>query len=490
MYKKQHSKIFFGHRGGAIIMVLVFAGVFLVAVISLLQFVLQQSVSGRGKYAHEQALQVAEAGLDYYKWHLAHNPESEWSGTTEYLDPQSGTRLGEFTISATVNKQCGVIMNRDIEVTGVSDSDSRFARTINTRYMLPSVANYSYLIDESVWAGSSRTIVGPYYSSGGIRMDATHNSLVTSGLNTWSCDSSFGCSPTVIKDGVWGAGSNPELWQYPKTLTDFVNISPDYSDLKSKAQVGGRYFSSISGGAGDSGYHIIFKSDGTFDIYSVSTTDVSWGWVQGSTASQDYHTIVAESFIGNYTIPSTCSLIYIEDQVWLEGVVSGQVALVVADTVHNYNPDIVLHDDLVFATGAKVDGITVIGENNILISAKSPEDLTISGIFVAPSGKFGRNHYVESPGWYWDFGISDWTYMTGVGSSQDLGSLTINGTVVSKNRTGTAWSYWVYRWGTGWLGQNSGFANRVNSYERAQAFDPPPFAPSSSTVPYLVGWSE
>ena len=144
-------------------MVLVFAGVFLAAVGSLMQFVLQQSISGRAKVAHEEALQIAAAGLEYYKWHLAHNPESESSGARVYNDPQSASRVGEFTITATANKQCGDIMHRDVVVQGTSDHDARFPRIIGARYMLPSVANYSYLIDQSVWAGVSRTIVGPYY---------------------------------------------------------------------------------------------------------------------------------------------------------------------------------------------------------------------------------------------------------------------------------------------------------------------------------------
>jgi hypothetical protein len=482
------------NQGGAIIMVLVFAGVFVMAVGSLLQFVLQQSVSGRGKIAYEESMQIAEAGLEYYKWLLANNPSSQWQGTMEYKDPQSGLRIGEFNISTIVNQQCGEIMSRDITVVGIPDRDTNYNRTVSARYMLPSVANYSYLIDESVWAGSTRTIIGPYYSSGGIRMDATHNSLVTSGVSSWSCDPSFGCNPTETKDGVWGIGSDPTLWQYPKTLTDFNNINPNFADLKNKAVSSGRFFGSVSGGVGDSGYHIIFKSDGTFDMYRVDSASYNWGWGNGGVAHRDYHTIDSETFLGNYTIPSTCSLIYVEDQLWLEGVVSGKVALVVADTVNSgYNPDVVLHNNLTYNTAAGNDGITVISEGDIEISAKSPEDLTVSGIFVAPNGRFGRYHYVENAGNYWDFGTSSWIYAPGVGESQDLGTFTLNGTVVSSQRTGTAWGYGLYMqylWWYVYIEEDSGFTTRVNSYERVLAADPPPFTPASDTVPYLINWRE
>ncbi len=482
-------------KGGSIVMVLMFAGVFLVAVGAILQFVLQQSISGRGKVALEESLQIAEAGLEYYKWYLAHNPTSLWNGTVEYKDPQTSQRIGEFNISSITNTQCGDIMSRDVTVIGKSDKDSRFTRKLSARYMLPSVANYSYLIDEDVWAGSTRSIIGPYFSSGGIRMDATHNSLVASGVSTWSCDGSFGCNPTQTKAGVWGSGSQPNLWQYPKVLTDFTNIQPDFVDLKNKATTYGEFFPSVSNGAGNKGYHIIFKSNGTFDVFRVDSADYNWGWVSGGLAYKDYHSILSETFIGNYSLPSTCSLIYVEDQVWLEGVVSGKVALVVADTVHNFDPDIILHDNLTYANNSTIDGITAIAEDDVLVSAKSPEDLTVDGIFVASNGNFGRNHYVENPGTYWNFASGSWQYMPGVGASQDLNTLTINGTVVSAKRTGTSWTYGVYKQTTWWgsytyIVEDSGFANRINKYERVQAFDPPPFTPSSDTVPYYVNWQE
>ncbi len=487
---KEHKR---RNKGGAIVMVLVFAGVFVVAVGSLLQFVLQQSISGRGKVAREQSLQIAEAGLEYYKWHLAHNPDSEWSGTIEYKDPQSDTRVGQFTIDTTVNKQCGDIMNRDIEVTGQADIDTRFTRTISSRYMKPSVANYSYVIGADVWAGSTRNIIGPYHSEGGIRMDGTHNSLVTSSVSSWDCTGSFGCSPTETKPGVWGAGSNPELWRYPKSEVSFANIAPDFADLKSKAQSVNRYFPSVSNGAGNKGYHIIFKSNGTFDMWEVTSASYNWGWNLVTTAHKDYHTINnPETFLGNYTIPSTCSLIYIEDQVWLEGVVSGKVALVSADTVHSYNPDIVLHDNITYATGSGTDGLTAIAEGNVLVSAHSPENLTVNGIFLAINGKFGRWHYVENSGWYRTYSGGSYSYVSesGVGTAQLLGSFVVNGTAVSQERTGSHWNAWVYRDGDGWSKQESGFISRTNSYERVQAFDPPPFTPEASTVFYLLNWRE
>ncbi len=486
--------------GGAIVMVLVFAGVFVIAVGSLLQFVLQQSMSGRGKVAHEQSLQIAEAGLEYYKWYLAHNPSQDSEvRTVEYKDPVSGQRVGEFTINSVANKQCGDIMNRDIEVTGSADIDDRFTRTVGARYMLPSVANYSYIFNSGVWMGGGSNTIGPLHSNQGIRMDGTHNSLVSSAVSSWNCDSTFGCSPTQTKDGVWGSGSNPELWKYPDDTIDFTQMNVDFTAMKSNAQNNGRYFASVSNGDGDKGYRIVFKSNGTFDVYRVDDTDFNWGWINGWIVSRDYHTIVSETFLGNYTIPSTCSLIFVEDQVWLEGVVSGKVSLVVADLVNDYDPDIILHGSLTKVGGAEDDGITVISENDILFSAKSPEDMIINGVMSTPNGKFGRNHYVESSGQYYassNGGLTyGWISMDGVGSYQDLGDFSMSGTIVSSVRAVSSWTYQVAKVGGPPPGyfydmQTSGFTSGSNSYERALSLDPPPFAPSASTIPYYSNWQE
>ncbi|MCD5384424.1 MAG: hypothetical protein LRZ97_00740, partial [Candidatus Pacebacteria bacterium] len=59
--------------------------------------------------------------------------------------------------------------------------------------------------------------------------------------------------------------------------------------------------------------------------------------------------------------------------------------------------------------------------------------------------------------------------------------------------TGTAWGYGLYKkymWWYIYIEEDSGFDNRVNLYQRVHAFNPPPFAPSASAVPYLVNWSE
>ncbi len=102
-------------------------------------------------------------------------------------------------------------------------------------------------------------------------MDGTANAPVTSSLSSWSCTSSFGCSPTVTEPGVFGAGPNSNLWSYPTPQVDFASIAANFSTLKSTAQSSGLYLPRVSSGSagtsnGGRGYHLLFNSNGTVTV--------------------------------------------------------------------------------------------------------------------------------------------------------------------------------------------------------------------------------
>ncbi len=464
MYSRQATS------GYLLVLVLVFGAIFFMITSASIGYVVVQSKLAQSRYNKERALNIAEAGLDYYKWFLAHNPGNTTNGTNavgpyvhQYVDPE-GSAIGEFSLQIASSSSCGDVTAIDITSTGYTYENPNAKRIVYGRYARPTVAEYSYIINASVWAGSDRVIIGPYHSNGGIRMDGTNNSAVTSGQSTWSCTSSYGCSPTQNNaDGVLGNGPNSNLWSFPAPPINFTGITVDLSAMQNKAQnAGGKYF----GPSGKAGYHITFKSNGTFDIFRVNSKEnepngYAWGYY--------LNILKGQSLIGNYPIPTGCAVIYVEDQVWLDGVVNGKVTLAAADVdTTGVDPSIILNGNLTYANATS--GILAIAEYDVLVGLVVPDDMTLSGIFVAQNGHFGRNFYDNSMPNAWSQYIK-------------RNSLTLSGTIVSNGREGTKW---VNGSGT----YVSGFNSRTNVYDRNLVSSPPPLTPKVSDTYEFIEWRE
>lgn len=186
------------NTGYVVVTTLVFAGVFLLILYSLLGLVFTQYKSQKQAQVSAESLQIAEAGLDWYRWYLAHNP-GDTDGPNDSMpyektitDPERGD-IGTAELNVSGSEFCGQNQWIDITSTGWSKRRPETSRTVQARYTRPSVARYSFIINDNVWAGSDRDINGPYHANGGIRMDGTNNSKVTSAKSTWECGESFGC---------------------------------------------------------------------------------------------------------------------------------------------------------------------------------------------------------------------------------------------------------------------------------------------------------
>lgn len=458
------------NSGYLIVLILIFGAIFFVVISAFMGFVINQKVIQRTKQNEERALAIAEAGLNYYKWYLAHNPGDVTHGTTTaqpyviaYDDPEDGP-IGEYSLTVNGNTACGDVVSVDIESTGYTYASPDTVRVVRARYARPTVSEYSYIINSNVWAGADRTIIGPYHSNGGVRMDGTNNSTVSSGVETWSCSSSFGCSPTQSVDGVFGAGPNSDLWSFPSPPINFVGITLDLANMQTKATAVNRHF----GPSGDYGYLVDFKNNDTFDLYRVTGTQSYWGYSSESGWQTERNAITSTSYINNYSIPTDCSLIFIEDKVWLEGEVSAHVTIAAADVdTVGVDPSIILNDSITYS-GSDA-GLLAIAEDDVLIGVDVPDDMELYGIFVAQNGRFGRNHY-------------DSSLPTSLDPYRYRNSLTMHGTIVSNGRVGTKWSS-----GGVW---SSGFGTRYNSYDRDLVDNPPPLTPDTSDTYSFVEWRE
>ena len=108
MIEQTHpQRLVSNQKGGILITTLVFTLIFVFIAGGLLSLVSQQQKIGSQSEALALAVQIAEAGANYYRWHLAHALEDYADGTGQtgcnpcgpylhpYYDP-GGTLIGYF----------------------------------------------------------------------------------------------------------------------------------------------------------------------------------------------------------------------------------------------------------------------------------------------------------------------------------------------------------------------------------------------------------
>lgn len=453
--------------GYLMVMVLVFAGIFMTILTSFVVFIVTQSRLIEQRFHFEQSGHIAEAGLNYFKWYLAHYPNSTTTNIVGvYKDPE-GENVGEYSITVASTTYCGETSSLQVTSVGHTYANPQVRRTMSARYAKPTVAEYSFILNSNVWVGPDAQIVGPYHSNGGIRMDGTNNSVVTSGQSTWWCDSGYGCSPSRSRDGVFTTTANPNtsLFDFPSPPINFAGITVDLATIQDRARNGGgRYF----GPSGREGYHVIFLSDGRVEVRRVNSKEnepngLAWGYYM--------HILKGTTLVERFTIPQSCPVLYFEDDIWLEGAVRGKVTVVAADIDSaGVDRSIILNNNITYASATS--GLLAIAERDTVIPLVVPNNMTLSGIFISQLGAFSRNYYNTSniPS-AWDEYVQ-------------RNSLTINGTIVSNGRVGTKWITTP-----GGVFQ-SGFNNRYMSYDRNMMTAPPPYTPDTSDVYEYSDWRD
>jgi len=403
-------------RGSVMLLVLVFGGIFFILLASLASFVIGENRAQNALRARVEAFSIAEAGLTYYQWFLSHFPTDFTNGTGQpgpyvftYKNPDGAT-VGTYSLAIIGSSACGSTQIVDITSTGTPSSYPSVSSVITGRYTTPSVATYATIVDN---------------------------------------------------------GSTPGV--------TFSSLVSDFASLKTIAQSQGIFIERHEVPQSPHlGFHLIFNVNGTVTINKVLDVN-TMNNVKPADASRnsinDYTLILAEEPYQTVPVPSTCGLIFIEDNVWVEGTILGKVTLVVANlTGSGSSPDVVLRGNTAYATNDGSSGLTVIGEHHILIGPDSPTDMVLNGIFVAAKGVFGRNNYYYPGG-----GCT--------GEYESRGSLTINGTVVSKLTPRT-------KWPGGCGASDAGYQTQSITVDSQNAANPPPFTPTISSTRKFIDWQQ
>lgn len=469
-------------RAFTIPQVLVFTGIALGMTLALGGFLGTVLRAAANAAASEHAFQIAESGIEYYRWHLAHAPGDYQDGTGapgpyvhDYKDAD-GRKIGTFSLEITPPATGSTVVA--VKSTGAFFGTASSTAATSTRAILatmanPSVARYAIALDQDVRIGEGTVTEGPVHSNGGVRFDGVARNVVTSAKDVYddpdhSGGNEFGVHthaspvdplpPAAVPD-------RPDIFtvgrKFPVAALDFVGMVTDLADIKAKAQTGGHYYPA----SGSQGYAIALKSNDTYDLYKVTALDTPPAGCSNATGDSDWGSwsVKTKSLLGNYAFPAN-GLIFTEDHVWVEGnVTTAKLAIAAgrfpdsASTRRN----ITVNNSIVF--GAR-DGSAALGlfaQNNVNVGLASANDLEIDAAMIAQNGRIGRHYYGSS-----------------CGAAYKRNSITTYGSLVSKLRYGFAWT------------DGTGYQTRTLVYDPELLYAPPPEFPVTTDRYEVLTWEE
>ena len=462
------------NRSGQIAVELVFLSAIVVALItgfvSLASSFLQLSLRAQNKL---QAFQIAEAGIEYYRWHLAHAASDFTDGTGHagpyvhsYYD-KNGNQIGSFSLTITAPPPGSTIVT--ISSQGTVLADPSVKKVIQVRMGVPSFAQYAWVLNSAVVFGSTAQVYGMIDSNAGIEFDGVAHNIVesaattftdpTNGLNEWAVYTTGDAAPPSVfstsTSNVFLAGR-----QIGVPAVDFTGITEDLATIKSAAQASGTYFASST----VFGYDLAVSST-KYSVYKVTALSSAPGGCSNSQNQSGWGTwsIKTETLVASGTIPQNGNMFF-EDNLWARGQING-VRVTIASGRFPANPatysSITINNSLTYTNFDGTDTIALIAQNNINVGLASDNNLLIDGALIAQNGLVGRYYYSSSCGANWS-----------------RNSLTTYGMLASNQRSGFAY------------GDGSGYATRTYNYDANMLYAPPPSFPLTTNEYSPISWEE
>ncbi len=462
-------------KGSALAYVLVIMTAVLIILVSILGYISSQLKFSHNRVEKEKSFQIAESGIYFYRWYLAHETsgktaqqiETFWNGTvlgapTAYEADYGG--IGKYSIEVTrPNSGSTIVM---VKSTGWTYKMPNVKRTVQVRFRRPSWSEYAFLSNSFMNFGSESTVYGKIHSNGGIRFDGKAYNTVSSLVPrfndpTWGGNQmEFGVHTTINPaDGVapaypWPDGTvpdRPDIFaggrEFPVPEVSFSGITADLANMKTEAQGGtGRYFD----GTGE-GRKITLKSDGTYDVCTVARENVNSHSISrylendGEGECDDCSGACGPA---NYSIVNN-GIIFVEDNIWLEGFVNNKRITVAAANLSGGGDEAdiyigISNTNLRLADYNCDNMLGLIAQRDIRVLSYCPDDFIVDAALLAQTGLVGIV-----------------TNMSG------KTSLTFNGAIAS---------YLQPYFHTG----NSGFAVRFYNFDNNLLYCPPPYFPTGT----------
>ena len=475
-------------RGYLIIQALVFGTIGTIIIGGLVGFAQINIKSARLFVLKERAFQIAEAGLEYYRWHLAHAPQDFQDGqgvagpyVHQYKDKDSQV-VGTFTLTITPPIIGSTIVT--IVSEGKVVEDASLSRKLEVKLAIPSLAKYAFVANSAMRFGIGTEVFGPIHSNGGIRFDGLAHNIVSSAVANYddpdhSGGNEFGVHTHITPTDPLPPAVVPSRTdifltgrQFPLPAVDFTGLTADLATIKTNAQAGGRYFA----GSGVLGYNLVLKIDDTFDLYTVNSLIAAPSGCTNYLSQSGWGTwsVNNQTLLGNYAFPAN-GLIFLEDNVWVEGQIQTARLTIAAGRFPenpSTNASIAVNKDIRYTTYDGQDIIALIAQNNFNVGMVSNSTLTIDAALLAKNGRVGRYYYRPNANW------------PASGGSSRCSPYHTRPTISLFGMIGTNLRYgFAYTDGTGYVTRNI-------TYDGNLLYGPPPSFPLTSDQYTTISWRE
>lgn len=183
------------NKGSALVYMLIIMSTCLILLTSMILFVSAQLQYSLKQHDREQALQIAEGGVHFYKWYLAHQLDGRTASQVQAFW-SSGTALGqssayahsfdngEYSITVVPPTTGSTIVY--ITSVGHTTSNPALTRTIKVRLRRPSWSENMVVANEYMYFGPGTVVSGRIHSNSGIRFDGLAHNLVTSAVDQYN----------------------------------------------------------------------------------------------------------------------------------------------------------------------------------------------------------------------------------------------------------------------------------------------------------------
>ena len=470
-------------RGYILLIVLVFGSIGAYVIGGLTGWAVTDIRASRQSFEREQGIQIAEAGIDYYRWHLAHAPTDYQDGTGvtrkyihNFLD-KDGNVVGHFSLTITPPPVGSTLVT--VVSAGSTTNPSAVERSIRVKFAKLSIAKYAVVANDNMRFGAGTEVFGPIHSNQGIRFDGLTHNLITSAVASYDDPDHNEVGVDPLEYGVHthvaptdslpptAVPARPTVFevgrQFPVPVVDFGGITADLAVIKTAAQASGYY----RAGSGALGYRVTFKTNGTFDLHRVNSYINPPGGCTntlGQTGWGSWSVNNVTSLGTNIPIPAN-GLMFFEDHVFVQGQIDTKRITLVAATLHDNvatRKNIIVNNNLLYTNYDGRDVIGLIAQQNFLVGLVSSTNLRVDAAVIAQNGFTGRFYY-KTPD---------------CAPNHTKTSITLQGMIATNARYGFAYT------------DGTGYTTRNLNYDSLLLYGPPPNFPLASDEYVTLSWEE